>query len=103
MCLYRQLLSYYKERVEAGYYEALRPLTIREALNRLSQKLDQMARGEIPATSASAALAPTEQQRAFGNISADEERRQHQRQAEVTDGATTLAGKGWAVLGSQLH
>lgn len=74
----------YKAKVAAGYYEQLRPRTMRERLDELTLAVHRLAQGQCTPISP-AMRADLERERAFGGISAEEELQQHQENLERLD------------------
>ena len=80
----RQIMQRYKAKVAAGYYEQLRPRTMRERLDELTLAVHRLAQGQCTPISP-AMRADLERERAFGGISAEEELQQHQENLERLD------------------
>lgn len=72
----RGILDKYKRKVAAGYYEQLRPRTIRERLDEVCYLLHQLVAGQR-VDPASVDRLTVERSRAFGGMLADEERELH--------------------------
>ena len=76
------MLQRYKAKVADGWYDQLRPRSFRERLDELARALHRLASGQ---SLQQPAIDDLERQRAFGGISADEERREHERNLDSLD------------------
>ena len=81
VAFFRDLLQNYKAKVACGYYEKLRPRSMRERLDELTKAVQQLARGQATSI-ASPTRVDVERDRAFGGISAEDEQAQHQQRLD---------------------